>query len=129
MNKTIFCALLALCLAACGGGGADQGVTTPNPLAVSPASLTLTGSTTQCPSGTVDANFTITGGLPPYSIKPSLPDIMVLSTGSVGADGGHFTLIQLNTNSCLASATITIEDMTGAIVNATITTALGSTGP
>ena len=124
MKNWILCALATLALCACGGSGADHGAATVTPLAVSPASVTLNGSATQCPSGTVDLNFTVTGGEPPYSIKPSLPDVMVLSTGTVSSDGSYFTLKQLNTTSCLSAAAITIEDMTGAVINATVTTQL-----
>ncbi len=114
--------LLCFALAGCGGGGANIGVTTPTTLQISPASLTLTGSATKCPSGAINANFYVTGGQPPYSIKPALPDVTVLNTTMVGADGGFFTVTALDTNSCLSAVAIVVEDQTGAVVQATITT-------
>ena len=122
MKKIFPCMLLFLNLASCGGGGADQGLTPAQALTVSPQALTLNGNGTTCPSGTVDANFYITGGVPPYSVKPSLPDVMVLSTQSVSDAGGYFTLLRLNSATCLNPGTVVVEDMTGAVVDVTITT-------
>lgn len=118
-------AFASIFLAACGGGGANIGVTTPTQLQVSPASLILTGASGKCPSGTVNVNFYVTGGQPPYSIKPAQPSVTILNTTTVGADGGFFTVTQLVNPSCPLDTFIAVEDQTGAVVQAELKTGPG----
>lgn len=129
MKKNISaCALVlfSFALAGCGGGGANIGVTTPTQLQVSPATLTLAGKNGQCPSGTINVNFYVTGGQPPYSIKPSQPTVTILNTTTVGADGSFFTVTQLDNPGCPLDTFIAIEDQTGAVVQAELKTGSGS---
>jgi hypothetical protein len=90
---------------------------TGTPLAVWPASATITGLGKT-------ANFTITGGTAPYAVTSNQPGIITVAPSSVASSGGTFTA----TTVAVGTSSITITDATGAVVsaNVTVSNAVGS---
>jgi hypothetical protein len=97
-------------LTSCGGGGASQATDTRDaPLQLLPGTSTL--------FATVPANFTASGGRPPYTLLTSNAAVLPVPSGTTGAS------IQLTPNvvSANTDVTITLRDSAGATATATAT--------
>ena len=85
----LFAGLVALlALAACGGGG--SGGTAPQ---TSTAPLTLTPTTIVFEPGAGPAQLTISGGVKPYTITSSQPNLIAVPGIISGDQNGTFTIV------------------------------------
>jgi hypothetical protein len=110
-------ACLASALSACGGGGNELGPA--DAIQASPASVEVIGSTTSCAVGT-GPTVHLYGGAPPYVLRNSVPDGMVLDKTRLEVAGEGFSVTFIN-GVCLTSMPITVEDTMGRILEVPIT--------
>lgn len=112
--------LPALCgalftLAGCGGGGNELGPA--DSLQASPEVFTVNGGPS-CFRGT-GPTVHVYGGLPPYTLKNSLPSGMSLNKTTLNAAGEGFVVTLSGT--CIQSLPITIEDDMGRVMQVLVT--------
>ncbi len=87
-------AIVAVALAACGGGG-DDAAGSLTALSVQPTTLTVTApqgaGSGVCSGGNVGQIF-VYGGAAPYRIDNTSPDVIALDKTTVGDRGGSFNV-------------------------------------
>jgi hypothetical protein len=98
-----------------------------SPLAVIPATATITGpSTTTCSSG-FRTDYYIYGGNPPYTVSSTFPGSVVLVNSTVSVSGGFFET--LTNGACVNPLTFTIVDSAGKQTTALLINDVGTTPP
>ena len=113
----LFAGLVALlALAACGGGG--SGGTAPQ---TSTAPLTLTPTTIVFEPGAGPAQLTISGGVKPYTITSSQPNLIAVPGIISGDQNGTFTIVPAFVPDSAASVIITVRDGLQTVTTAQIT--------
>jgi hypothetical protein len=114
--RSIFVLLTCTCLLSCGGGGSvDDGTTA---LRVLPSTVTVTGGAIPvCAVGQGPEVF-VFGGVPPYSIRNSVPTYVSLDKTVVGQSGEGAKLTF--TGGCLDNALIIFVDKRGLEVAVTV---------
>jgi hypothetical protein len=88
------------------------------PLSVLPGSATIVVNATSLP-------FTISGGIPPYSLTSDNPAVVTITPVTVATDGGTFTV----SASAVGTYTITVTDTVGSTVTAKITVTATAPAP
>ena len=129
--------LATLALASCGGSSDDESGS-PTAFATIPAEVSFTGSTPLadengqpitdstgavvlfCAGGTGDVK--VVGGVAPYSISTTFPDVIQLNTTSVGNKGGTFTMTVLP-GTCLSPGNVIVTDKLDHTVTVKVTSA------
>ncbi|MDQ2916942.1 MAG: hypothetical protein M3R40_07265 [Pseudomonadota bacterium] len=96
-------------------------------LSVIPSTVTITGPDTQTCSSGVTSTFYIFGGQPPYVIRNTFPQALVVSPSLVSVNGGGFNVT--TNGSCVNPATISITDADGHTTTVTLNNNLGTTPP
>lgn len=114
--------LVVALAAACGGGGESSGGDTT--FSIVPDSITITSEGESCPSGFAGRVF-VYGGAGPYRLDNTVPDEIVLSSGSVSGPGGYFDVF-LNGNVCLDPGSVVVVDQSGKTVTLTLTSKAAS---
>jgi hypothetical protein len=123
MSRTICAgAVLAGLLAACGGGG-DNYIGPPDSILLTPASLTVQGPPDACAAGAAATVF-VYGGDPPYDLKNSVPQAVVLDRSTVRRSGEGFTVTFLG--ACLQDMPIAVEDRMGRVTTLSLNNVKGS---
>jgi hypothetical protein len=102
-------------------GAANQGR-----LVTIPTTMTFTGPTTLV-CGTGSADILIFDGSPPYTAVSTNPNIIIANSPS-NTQPGRITIQAINPSVCL-TATIVIQDATGARASVTVITEAGTTVP
>ena len=116
-SAALACALLSACLLpGCGGGGtelgpADEIFASPNAVVVNAAGACMVG---------LGPVVHVYGGLPPYRLKNSVPQGMVLDRDAVNDSGGSFSITFIN-GVCMTNMPITIEDGMGRLTVVSVT--------
>lgn len=101
--------------------GANQGR-----LVTIPTDITFTGPTSlQC--GTGSADVLIFDGTPPYTATSTNPNLIIANSPS-NTQPGRITIQAINPNVCL-TASVVIQDATGARATVTVTTEVGTATP
>ena len=108
--------LSAALLAGCGGGGNELGpgeeiFASPNAVTVSAAGSCMVG---------LGPTVHVYGGLPPYRLKNSVPQGMVLDRNTVNHSGEAFTITFID-GVCMSDMPITIEDGMGRLTVVSVT--------
>jgi len=105
-----------------------QNVTSGGPeMAVLPSTVTITGPDTQTCSAGVVSTFYVYGGQPPYVIRNTFPQALVISPTLVTTSGAGFNVT--TTGACVTPATIVIADAAGHTTSVTLNNNLGNTPP
>jgi hypothetical protein len=115
--KSIFILLVSMLLLSCGGGGSvDDGTT---PLRVQPATITVRGGTAPiCATGQGPEIF-VFGGVPPYTVRNTVPRSLSLDKTVVGQSGESTALTFLG--GCLENVAVIFVDKRGLEVVVSVT--------
>ncbi|HLX29357.1 MAG TPA: hypothetical protein VKV24_12815 [Casimicrobiaceae bacterium] len=96
-------------------------------LSVVPTTVTITGPDTQTCSAGVVSTFYIFGGTPPYTIRNTFPQALIVAPTLVAASGGGFNVT--TNGACVNPATISIADAAGHQTTVTLINQVGTTPP
>lgn len=114
--RTLLISHLALpLLVGCGGGGNELGPA--DTLQASPQAVDVSGS--NCAPG-VGPTVHVYGGLPPYTLKNSVPLGMALDRTRMNNSGDGFTITFIN-GVCMKNMPISVEDDMGRLLDVSIT--------
>lgn len=108
MTKLILVAAAAFVVSSCGGGGGDAGDTSG--FSTSPSSIAYTLENGYCGYWhQVNTKVTIIGGLAPFRIHNSEPDLVVIDKTEATGQDPVFTVQQVR--SCDSKISITVLDV------------------
>ena len=96
-----------------------------SPLAIIPATATITGPTTTTCSTGFRVNYYIYGGNPPYTVSSTFPQGVTLVNTVVASSGGFFGAI--TNGACVDPLVFTIVDSAGKQTTATLQNLVGTT--
>lgn len=124
LNRLAAATLMSLALASCGGSSDDE-AGSPTAFATIPTAVSFTGASgTGCAGGTAD--IVVVGGVAPYSVKTTFPDIISFNTTTVGNRGGSFTMT-VAPGTCLNPGNVIVTDKLDHSVTVTVTSKLTGT--
>jgi hypothetical protein len=121
LNRIAAATLVSLALASCGGSSDDE-AGSPTAFATIPTEVTFAGAATApatgCAGGT--AEIAVVGGVAPYSVKTTFPDVISFNTTTVGSRGGTFR-ITVASGICLNPGNVIVTDKLDHVVTVKVT--------
>jgi len=128
LNRLAAATLMSLALASCGGSSDDE-AGSPTAFATIPTEVFFSGAVqgdpTACAGGTAD--IAVVGGVAPYSVKTTFPDVISFNTTTVGNRGGTFTMT-VAPGICLNPGNVIVTDKLDHVVTVKVTSRLATTG-